>query len=67
MTVVLQRPHVERQPLLTDNESDWGTPGAQLVYDPEDAAAWGAFEEDALSEADAWDSNTESGVAEGGE
>ncbi len=56
-----------RRPVLTTEESDLTTIGAQVVYDPDAAEAAGAFAEDALSEADAWEANGDELVAEGGE
>lgn len=45
-------------PLLSPDEADFPVPGVQVVYDPDAAEAAGAFMEDALSEAEAWASNT---------
>lgn len=56
-----------RRPVLTVDESDLTTAGAQVIYDPDEAEIAGAFVEDALSEADAWDANADELVAEGGE
>ncbi len=50
---------INRPPLLSNDEADLALSGVQVVYDPEDAAAAGAFVEDALSEADAWDANAD--------
>lgn len=63
MTKSTSPPLIARPPLLTDSEADLTTPGVQVVYDPEAAESWGAFEEDALSEADAWDANADNLIA----
>ncbi len=54
---------IERRPLLSDDENDLTQPGVQVVYDPDEATAAGAFQEDALTEADAWDANADELVA----
>lgn len=45
------------QPLLSDAIGDLDCPGVIVVFDPEVAEAWGAFLEDALDEATAWNAN----------
>lgn len=42
--------------VVSDNPEDFGIPGVAIEYSAEDAAAMGVFEEDALSEQEAWDS-----------
>jgi hypothetical protein len=44
---------------------DMTTPGVVVDVDPDDAEAMGAFEEDALTEAEAWESNVDAGGADG--
>jgi hypothetical protein len=41
---------------LADKLADAMIPGFEAEFDPEEAERVGAFNEDALSEADAWDS-----------
>jgi len=43
--------------VLSDDLADFGTPGVVVVLDASEAEQLGAFEETALTEADAWDSN----------
>ena len=43
--------------VLSDSFADFGTPGVVIVLDAGEAEQLGAFEETALTEADAWDSN----------
>ena len=50
-------------PLVTQNLADLTTPGVVVEVDPDVAEALGAFEETALSEADAWDANADLGAA----
>jgi hypothetical protein len=42
--------------VLTDKLNDAMTPGFEVEFDPDEAERAGAFQEDALSEADAHDS-----------
>ena len=46
-------------PILSPTPADLGTPGAIVEVDAETAATMGAFEETALSEADAWNANAD--------
>jgi type IV secretion system protein VirB1 len=46
-------------PLVSRNLDDATTPGVMVELDPEAADLAGAFEETALSEADAWDANAD--------
>jgi hypothetical protein len=39
--------------ITSTNMADFGLPGVIIEVDPDEADAWGAFHEDALSEADA--------------
>jgi hypothetical protein len=67
MTSLAKRPGdglTRHDPLLTRNLADFATPGVVVEVDPDDAEALGAFEEIALSEADAWASNADAGEAE---
>ena len=47
------------KPVLSENPEDAQVPGTQIVFTPEDAEKNGEFLESALSEKDAWDSNTD--------
>ncbi len=47
------------QPVISTNEDDANTPGVQIEHTAASAAQAGAFEETALSEADAWESNVD--------
>lgn len=42
---------------LSNDPADLLTPGVVIEVDPETAAELSAFEEDALTEADAWEAN----------
>lgn len=43
--------------MLSDDMTDFMTPGVVIVVDAEEAESLGAFKETALSEEDAWESN----------
>ena len=43
--------------VLSENFADMTTPGVVVVLDASEAEQLGAFEETALTEADAWESN----------
>lgn len=43
--------------LLSDDLADFGTPGVVVTLDASEAEQLGAFEETALTEAEAWESN----------
>ena len=45
-------------PVVSTNEDDAFVPGVQIEHTAESAELNGAFEETALSEADAWESST---------
>lgn len=47
------------QPVISRNEADATTPGVQVEQTAEQAERNGAFEETAMSEADAWEANTD--------
>ncbi len=49
---------------LSDNFADFGTPSVVIVLDAGEAEQLGAFEETALTEADAWESNLDLEVDE---
>jgi hypothetical protein len=49
----------EFQPIISQNMADFGIPGVMIEVDPDEAEAWGAFEESAISEQDAIDSDFE--------
>lgn len=60
-------------PVISRNEEDAGLPGVQIELTAEQAERNGAFEETAMSEEDAWESNTdlasdpnETGIVVGG-
>jgi hypothetical protein len=46
-----------KQPVISLSMEDFLTPGVMVEVTPDEAEAMGAFEETALDEADAWDSN----------
>lgn len=43
-------------PIISQSMTDFGTRGVIVELDPEEAEAWGAFEETAITEQDAIDS-----------
>lgn len=46
-------------PMNSQNMADFGTPGVVIEVDPDEAETWGAFEETAITEQDALDSEGE--------
>ena len=50
---------VRPAPIISTNPAGLGMPGAIVEVDAETAASMGAFEETALSEADAWNANAD--------
>ena len=46
-------------PIISEQLTDLATPGVMVELDPDEAEALGAFEETALSEADAWEANAD--------
>ncbi len=52
-------------PLVSEDLGDLMRPGVVLIVDPADADRLGAFEEPALSEADAWDANADVEAGDG--
>ncbi len=43
-------------PIISQSMADFGLPGVIIELDPDEAEAWGAFEETAITEQDAIDS-----------
>lgn len=55
-------------PIISQSMTDFGTPGVMIELDPIEAEAWGAFEETAITEQDAIDSEIDAELdAEGAE
>ncbi|AWK88634.1 hypothetical protein DEW08_21065 [Azospirillum thermophilum] len=52
---------MQQDAILSTSLSDLGTPGVVVEVDPDEAEALGAFEETALSETDAWESQADLG------
>jgi hypothetical protein len=46
-------------PIISLDYRNLDIPGVQVEVDPDEAESLGAFEEIALSEADAWEANTD--------
>lgn len=46
-------------PIISLDYRNLDIPGVQIELDPDEAESLGAFEETALSEADAWEANTD--------
>lgn len=46
-------------PIISTNMAHFGLPGVVVELDPDEAEAWGAFEETAITEQDAIESETE--------
>jgi hypothetical protein len=51
----------KNNPVYSENIADADVPGVVVVVDPEDADVLGAFEETAIDEAAAWESNIDLG------
>jgi hypothetical protein len=49
-------------PIISTNMEHFGIPGVVIELDPEEAEAWGAFEEDAISLEDALESQIDAEV-----
>lgn len=47
------------EPVISQSADDANAPGVQVEYDPEEAEASGAFEETAITEQEAWESNAD--------
>ncbi len=47
------------KPVYSQNLDDLEIPGVMVELDPDEAEAIGAFREDALSEKDAWEANSD--------
>lgn len=61
-------PETEQQPsipVFSPAIDDLTTPGVMVEVDPDDAEAMGAFQEDALTEAEAWESNRDAEAGDG--
>ncbi len=52
-------------PLVSEDLDDLMRPGVVVIVDPAAADRLGAFEESALSEADAWDANADVEAGDG--
>lgn len=52
-------------PVVSPSIDDLTTPGVMVDVDPDEADAMGAFREDALTEAEAWESNADAEHADG--
>ncbi len=48
--------HQPNQPVISRDMTDFGVPGVVIEVDPIEAEAWGSFEETAITEQDAIDS-----------
>ena len=46
-------------PVISESENDLKTPGVQVEFTAADAERMGAFQETAISESDAWESNAD--------
>ena len=62
----MHRHSLNFDPIVTTCLDDLLTPGVMVELTPDDAEALGAFEETALSEADAWEANMDVAAAEDG-
>ena len=62
----MHRHSINPDPIVTNRLEDLLTPGVIVEVTPDEAEALGAFEETALSEADAWDANTDLALEDGG-
>jgi type IV secretion system protein VirB1 len=51
-------------PILSQSMADFGLPGVIIELDPDEAEAWGAFEETAITEQDAIESEIDMEIAE---
>lgn len=51
--------HLPVQPTISDSIADLTTPGVVVEVDAAEAESLGAFEETALTEAEAWDANAD--------
>ncbi len=58
------KPNTHQMPIYSQDLNDLEIPGVIVCVDPETAEDMGAFEETALSEADAWESNCDQEEAE---
>lgn len=53
-------------PIVSSRLDDLLTPGVMVELTPADAESLGAFEETALTEAEAWEANTDLALEDGG-
>lgn len=58
--LVATEPRLPPKLRITDDQSLFGMPGVVVELSREDAEKWGAFEEDALTEEDAWETQADS-------
>ena len=49
-------------PIISQSMADFGAPGVIVELDPDEAEAWGAFEETAITEEDAIDSELDTEI-----
>lgn len=52
---------IETIPVVSESPEDMDIPGVHVEYDTFEAESWGAFEETALTDAEAWHSNADMG------
>lgn len=56
-TMEAESKQIQHDPIVTTEMAELAIPGVVVEFDPDEAERLGAFEETALSEEDAWDSN----------
>lgn len=56
-------PELRHSPIVSTDYADLQTPGLVIELQPDEADELGAFLEDALTQADAWDANADVGAA----
>ena len=59
MTEAEHSPIRQHSPVVSTDYADLVTAGVVVEVEPDEAEALGAFEETALSQADAWDANAD--------
>jgi type IV secretion system protein VirB1 len=57
-------PRTKARPIVSSQAAAPATEAVEIEHDPDSAESWGAFEETALSEADAWASNEDDADAD---
>lgn len=62
MTQLDQPPEAQHRPIVSTDYADLATPGVVVELLPHEADDLGAFIEDALSPAEAWDANADVGA-----